>query len=125
MGREAIRKGILEGTLYQDMGNTSAPDQGGHDQTHEWTCKRRWGGMERGARARTRVPSPVPCVRKQYLYYGDIHRIFTPTRTLRLLDLSTMKARMVIALELGVSIEELDPENQYSGGTSTSYASPY
>ena len=55
-------------------------------------------------------------------YYGDVHRIFKPTRTLRrLLDLSTMDVRMVIAFELGEPIKSLDPEDQYSAGTSTNY----
>ena len=42
-------------------------------------------------------------------HYGDVKRIYKPTRTLRLLDLSTMHARMVIALELGEPIKSLDP----------------
>lgn len=54
-------------------------------------------------------------------YYGDVKRIYKPTRTLRLLDLSTMHDRMVIALELGEPIKSLDPEDQYSAGTSTNY----
>ena len=48
--------------------------------------------------------------------YGDIHRQYRPTRPLRLLDISTMAMRRVIAHELGVSLEMIDPDEQYSGG---------
>ena len=48
--------------------------------------------------------------------YGDIHRRYRPTRPLRLLDISTMAMRRVIAHELGVSVEMIHPDEQYSGG---------
>jgi hypothetical protein len=48
--------------------------------------------------------------------YGKIQRIYRPTRPLRLLDLSTMAMRRVIAHELGVDVERIHPDEQYSGG---------
>jgi len=49
------------------------------------------------------------------LNYGDIHRRYRTTRPLRLLDISTMEMRKVIADELGVSILRIHPNDQYSG----------
>jgi hypothetical protein len=48
-------------------------------------------------------------------YYGDIHRRYKPTRPLRLLDISTMEMREVIADELQIPISMIDPNDQYSG----------
>ena len=49
-------------------------------------------------------------------FYGDIHRRYRPTRPLRLLDISTMAMRKVIAHELGVPLSRIHPNDQYSGG---------
>lgn len=54
--------------------------------------------------------------------YGDIHRIFKPTKVLRLLDISTMEDREIIAEELGIPVQALHPDDQYSGGTKTNAA---
>ena len=48
-------------------------------------------------------------------FYGDIHRRYKPTRPLRLLDISTMAMRKVIARELGVELLSIHPNDQYSG----------
>jgi hypothetical protein len=48
-------------------------------------------------------------------FYGDIHRRYRPTRPLRLLDISTMAMREIIARELGVELLTIHPNDQYSG----------
>ena len=54
--------------------------------------------------------------------YGDVHRIFKPTKALRLLDISTMQDREIIAEKLGIEVQALDPDDQYCGGTKTNAA---
>ena len=49
------------------------------------------------------------------VFYGDIHRRYKLTRPLRLLDISTMAMRQVIALQLGVSLFSINPNDQYEG----------
>ena len=48
--------------------------------------------------------------------YGHVKRVYDTTKPLRLLDLSTMAMRAVIAAELGMPLAKLSPDDQYSGG---------